>query len=126
MSSYEGVYAIRVRPVAQRDIDEATNRIASLTDEKHAKEWRDGLLNKLATLATLPRRAPVAGENRLFSGEVRVIPYRLSAGGAAYRVFFSIQEPTEDAPFINILHIRHGARKPMTRAEARKIEADAS
>lgn len=125
MSDYEGVYAIRIRPIAQRDIDEATNRIAIFTDEKHAKEWRDGLLKKLATLATLSRRAPVAEENRLFAGDVRVIPYRLSAGGAAYRVFFSIQEPTEDAPFVHILHIRHGARKPMTRAEAREIEADA-
>ena len=124
MSHYEGTYAIRLRRLAQRDMNDAINRIAILTDEKHAAEWHKSLLDKFAALASLPRRAPIAEENRLFRGEVRVIPYRFGSSGAFYRIFYSIHEPAEDAPFIQIMHIRHSARKPMTRAEAREIEKD--
>ncbi len=41
-----------------------------------------------------------------------------------YRILYEIVQDDEDAPYVHILHIRHGSRKPMTRAEARKIEAN--
>ena len=123
MSDYEGTYAIRLRRIAQRDINEEIVRIATLMDEKYAVEWHRGLLDKIAALSALPRRAPTADENHLFRGEVRVIPYRFRAG-AFYRLFYSVHEPAEDALFVLILHLRHGARKPMTRREARVIETD--
>jgi len=124
MNDYEGTYAIRIHRLARRDIDEAINRMAIFTDEKYATEWHDGLLGKLAALAALPKRGPIAEENRLFRIEVRVIPYRFGPGSAIYRVLYSINEPDEDAPFVHVLHVRHAARKPMTRAEAQKIEED--
>ncbi len=58
MSHYEGTYAIRLRRLAQRDMNDAINRIVILTDEKHAAEWHESLLDKFAALASLPRRAP--------------------------------------------------------------------
>ncbi len=50
--------------------------------------------------------------------------HRYSPGSATYHIFFTVAEAEEDAPYVYILHVRHGARKPMTRAEARKIEED--
>lgn len=124
MSDYEASYAIRIHPLAAQDIIMAHARLAELTDEDHAADWYRGLQAKQATLATLPNRYPLAVENRLFRVEVRVALYQFGSSRALHRILFSVIESTEDAPYVHILHVRHGARKPMTRAEARKIEEE--
>ena len=125
MSGYEGTYALRVHRLATVDMIEAYERLAEATNEDYAADWYIGLQKALATLATLPKRGPVAEEDRLFRRvEVKVVPYRHGSGRVVHHVFYSVHEPGEDAPFVHILHVRHGARKPMTRAEARKIEAE--
>ena len=124
MSEDGTTYAIRFRRRALTDIQEAMVRLSEVVNPDHAIAWYSGLQDTLATLATLPERCPIAGEKRFFRDEVRVHPYRYSPGGATYRIFFTIVEADEDAPSVYILHVRHGARKPMTRAEARKIEEE--
>jgi len=118
-------YALRVSPQAQRDIMEAASRLASLAQDPEAGErWGDALYDELAKLATLPRRVAVAErETRLFGQQMRQMVYRQSASSAAYLVFFSLTEEGEDGPTLNVVHIRHGGRKPLTRAEARQILA---
>jgi len=37
--------------------------------------------------------------------------------------FYTIRQDSLDGPRVTILHIRHAARKPLTREEARAIEA---
>ena len=122
--SYEGqTYAIRFRRQARQDMDEARERLADIMSQDHADNWHDGLIDSLAGLATNPNRYPLAHENRLFQDDVHVFPYRRSRDSIAYRVFYTIAEATDDdAAFVYVLHIRHGARKPMTRAEVQKIE----
>lgn len=46
--------------------------------------------------------------------------YRRRPGSPAYRVLFTIVEEEGEPPFVRIVHVRHGARRPMTRAEARE------
>ena len=120
--SEELTYALRFRRQAQADVNEAIVRLAELVDIEHAASWYMGLQSSLATLATFPRRCPVAKEKQLFRDEVRILPYRHRPGNAIYQIFFVVSETDEDAPSVYILHIRHAARKPMTRTEARKIE----
>lgn len=91
-------YAVRLHRQAAADIEDAYSQIASFSGTNHADDWQDSLRDVLVSLATLSRRYSLAGE---------------------------IAEDDQDGQLIHILHIRHGARKPMTRAEARKIEADA-
>lgn len=117
-------YAIRFRRYAQADAQEALVRLAELTDAAYAVAWYAGLQNAVATLATFPKRWPVADKNRFFRDEVRVMPYRYTPSGAAYQIFYTIAESEEDTPYVFVLHLRHAARKPMTRAEAWKIEED--
>lgn len=124
MSEDGTTYAIRYRHRAQIDAQETLVRLAELTNADHAAAWYSGLQDILATLATFPERAPIADERRFFRDEVRVLLYRHTPGSATYRIFYTVVESEEDAPSVYVLHIRHGARKPMTRAEARKIEAD--
>lgn len=124
MSEEGQTYAIRFRRQAREDINAARKRLADTTSGDHADVWHDGLLDVLAALATNPNRHPLAHEGRFFRDSVHVFPYRLSPRGVVYRVFYTITEAGDDAAFVYVLHVRHGARKPMTRAEARKIEED--
>ena len=88
-----------------------------------AREWREGLLAAIASLAENPRRYAVIAEQARFRHETRQLLYRRTSGGPALRVLFSINEGGEmDAPTVSILHVRHGAQHPITRRKARMIE----
>lgn len=92
MNEDEPTYAIRFRRRAQTDIQEALIRLAEVMNPDHAVAWYTGLQNALATLATLPKRHPIAGERRFFRDEVRVMPYRYSPRSVIHRIFFTIVE----------------------------------
>lgn len=124
MDEDEKSYALRVRRRALLDMQEALVRLAELVDDEYAVAWFSTLEDTLAKVATFPRRWPVAEENHLFRQEVRALPYRYGSRTPAYRILFTIAEDEYDAPTVYILHVRHGARRPISRVEARKIEAD--
>lgn len=71
----------------------------------------------------MPHRQ-IAPEQARFRQEIRQIIYRRRAGSVAYRVLYTIVEAEDDAPYVRILHVRHGSARPITRAEARELEAD--
>ena len=124
MSRDEQRYAVRFGNRARLDTDEARVRLAEVTDLDHALDWYNGFLDVLATLASNPNRHPIAYENRFFQDTVYAFLYRLTPRSVGYRVFFTIVGATDDAPFVHLIHVRHGTRKPVTRAEARRIEED--
>lgn len=115
-------YALRLTPFARTDIEAIEDRFGEIEGDEIAKEWKEGLLDAIATMATTPRRFPLAPENAQFQQKVQSLTYRRRAGSVAYRILFTIVEEQEDTPFVRILHVRHGAARPITRAEARQIE----
>lgn len=119
------VYALRLSPRAVQDIREIALTLADLSRDPVAGErWGEGLYLELSRLATLPRRFAVAErETRLFGLEMRRMVYRRSAPSVAVSVLFTVSEAGEDGPSVAVLHIRHGGRRPMTRAEARGVLA---
>ncbi len=125
MSDEAHSYVIRIRPSARQGIQEAYNRLADFPGINVANQWYEGLLDLFAELASYPGRYAPARESRLFRAEVHAALHSLSSRSAVYRVLFTIQEANGDPATIYVLSVRHGARKPMTRAEARKIEDDA-
>ena len=118
-------YAIRILPRAERDIDAHTVRMAELSGPDIARAWYEGLIDAAATLSQNPRRHVVISESRRFWREVRQLLYRRTPSGPAWRVLFVIDEGKDDAPTVSLLHVRHGAQRPISRAEARNIETDA-
>jgi len=125
MSDEAHSYAIRIRPAARQEIQEAYDRLANFPGVEIANRWYKGLRDLFAELSSYPGRYALARESRLFRAEVHVALHSLSSRSAVYRVLFTIQEADSDPTTVYILSVRHGARKPMTRAEARKIEEDA-
>lgn len=116
-------YALRVLPRAERDIEAHTVRMAELAGPDIARAWYQGLFDAVATLSQNPRRQAVIAENSRFRREVRQFLYRRTPDGPAWRLLFTVVEGTEDAPTVTLLHVRHGAQRPITQAEARQIEA---
>lgn len=117
-------YALRILPRAERDIRAALLRLAELSGDAVAQAWYENLYTELAALSINPARFARTREDRLFRREVRQLVYRRTPSGVAYRVLFTVVAGGQDAPTVAILHVRHGARRDVTRAEARSIEAD--
>jgi plasmid stabilization system protein ParE len=111
------IYAVRLAEQAVRDLDAAFVWLADRTDVENAVEWRRGFYREAATLATLPRRCPLAPEE--FIREVRQFLYRKSGAGTstAHRVLFTIRgEDGKDAEGIRVVieHVRHASARPLT------------
>lgn len=116
-------FALRFTPRARADIEAAHARFAELSGPDMADEWQAGLLDAAATLARTPHRA-LAPENARFAQDVRQLIYRRRRGSVAYRLLFVLVETPDDPPFVRILHVRHGSARPVTRTQARDIDAD--
>lgn len=116
-------YAVRVLARAARDHDEALVHFADTEGEEAARQWGAAYIAALRTLATLPRRYAVPTDAGGFAGEVRAVTFRRDAGTAPYRLIYRVTEDSDDGPLVEVLHVRHAAAKPITRKEAREIEA---
>jgi plasmid stabilization system protein ParE len=71
-----------------------------------ALRWYESLRQENESLATMPRRCPLAPENAVSPFEVRHFLYGRRPN--IYRVLFTIEQDT-----VYILHIRHGRRLPL-------------
>ena len=109
-------YRVEISDVAQAEADAAYLWISQFSPDRAAK-WYDGLLTAIESLSEFPLRCPIAPENDRFAPELRQLIYgRITS---AYRILFTIFEspdPSED-PEVRILHVRHGARRPIGRVE---------
>ncbi len=119
-------YAVRLTAQARQDIFHAAERLAELADDPSlARAWAGALYEAVARLATNPRAYTVlARETRLFGQDIQRMLFRRSARAAAYHVLFAVADASADGPIVTILHVRHGSRRPLSRAEALRILAN--
>lgn len=116
-------YRLRVPVWARRQIDKEAERLEDLTGEATAHAWIEALHDAMATLVIMPDRCQLAPESKRFTGpwrSARQLLFRRTSSGPSWRILFVIEEPAEEAPTVKILMVRHGARGPMTRKEARQ------
>ena len=122
-------YALRILPYAARNLDEATLFVAETSGtndtDAYANAFRRGFFDLVRRLATLPYRFPVAPEAVRFAPPpVRTAPYQQNPSGPTWRVLYRIFEQSEnEAARIEIIAFRHGAQRPLTRAEGQAIDA---
>jgi plasmid stabilization system protein ParE len=72
--------------------------------------WMDGLEKVLELLEVFPERCGLAPESRHATVEVRQTFY------TGFRILFTLRDDV-----VIVLHVRHGARRFMTRKEARGL-----
>jgi toxin ParE1/3/4 len=93
--------------------DRCARDLAALYEEKNAVEsiaaarWFNGLENAVDTLATYPRRCPIAPESKKARRLLRHLLYGKKPH--VYRVIYEIDELHK---LVRVLTIRHGAMEP--------------
>jgi len=117
-------YALRYRPRAIRDIDAESVRLAEVEGDEISLDWLRKLRAAIGSLSTWPRRFALASEENLIERRVRVMLFRRTPGGPAWRVFYTVEDASEDGFVVHIRHIRHAA-SPLTEQDAGELLTDA-
>ena len=97
-------YRVYIQPSAEADLEDAYRWIAEDAPLAAAR-WYKGLVEAMQTLRSFPERCPVAPEDRAFPKTIRQLLY--GRRQHRFRILFTVQDGR-----VEILHIRHGARKP--------------
>jgi plasmid stabilization system protein ParE len=118
------VYGLRFTDRALAQMDSAHARFSEVSGQDAADAWKEGLLDEVSMLATLPLRYPAPAEAARFRGNVRQLLYRRSGSRVIYRLLFAVLEDGLDGSVVTILALHHGAARPITRAEAREMESE--
>jgi plasmid stabilization system protein ParE len=104
-------YKIEISSVAEAEIDAIFLRLSQVASPDQARQWYDGLLKAIASLATLPNRCPLARENEYFSQEIRQLLYGKKRN--VYRILFTV---LEDPAIVRILHVRNSSQSAVGEA----------
>ena len=99
-------YRIEISSVAEAEADSAFLIFSQIASSAKASQWYAGLLQAIDSLSEMPKRCPLAREDRYFSQEVRQLLY--GRGRNSYRVLFTILE-AKNLSAVRILHIRHAS-----------------
>jgi plasmid stabilization system protein ParE len=94
-------YAVNVTLRAERDLARLYGEIDAANSET-AREWYRGLKKQILSLEKLPFRSAVTAENR----NLRHLMYGHRRN--TYRVIYRVVGMQ-----VNVLHVRHGARKKL-------------
>jgi len=100
-------YVVKILPRAELDREKLYEHIHA-EDSDAALEWYRGLRTAIFSLANNPARCPVTPENPRF----RHLLYGHKAH--VYRVIFRVLEKQQQ---VEVLHIRHGARRKLKKSE---------
>jgi toxin ParE1/3/4 len=94
-------YLVRIAARAERDLSCLYEEING-SDSAAARRWYEGLKRTILSLAVHPKRCPTTAENR----NLRHLLYGRKPN--VYRVIYRVNERQKQ---VDVLHIRHGARR---------------
>jgi plasmid stabilization system protein ParE len=98
-------YQIRLTRRALRDLSDIYRQIQADVSSQ-SSNWFNGLEEAIYSLEQHPNRSPTIPED----GRLRHLLYGKKPH--VYRIIYEVKEQTA---IVNVLHIRHGARKKMPR-----------
>ena len=100
-------YRVSIGPRAERDLGDLYVEIEA-EDSTAARRWYQELKQAILSLQNYPRRTPKAPENK----RLRHLLYGTTPH--IYRVIYRVNEKRRQ---VDVLHIRHGARKRFKRSD---------
>jgi plasmid stabilization system protein ParE len=106
-------YRVILQKRAERDLRSIAKYIQTEVSAA-AAEWIVGLLDHILSLKTMPKRGAVAQQ----SPEVRQVAY-----GSKPHIYLILYTVDSELQTVNVIHIRHGARRPTHLRPARSVEA---
>jgi plasmid stabilization system protein ParE len=100
-------FRVETSAQAESDADAILEWLLSQYAGETGIRWFLALDDAIASLSTFPERCPLAAETVRFPFAVRQLLYGRKPH--VYRILFNIEGDT-----VNVLHIRHGRRKPVS------------
>jgi plasmid stabilization system protein ParE len=98
-------YRVIIQPPARADIEAAYLYLRDRSEDA-AERWLSGLEEAIESLNQLPERFALAPESGEFPEHIRQLIYGRRRG--RYRILYLVRENK-----VHVLHIRHGARRPL-------------
>ena len=105
-------FRVELSDQAQRDIAAIYDWLCSQQAGDSGERWFIALRAAIASLANLPSRCPLAPEHQDSPVEVRQLLY--GRRPHVYRILFAIEGEA-----VQVLHIRHGHRRPVRAVNSR-------
>lgn len=99
-------YRVEMSAQAERDTAEILEWLLSQHAEETGLRCFFAMEDAIASLEMFPKRCPSAPESIRFPFQVRQLLYGHKPH--VYRILFTVEDD-----IVNILHIRHGRRKPL-------------
>jgi plasmid stabilization system protein ParE len=100
-------FRVEISLQAEHDAEAILDWLISQHTGEAGIDWFLALDHAFASLARFPERCPIAPESSRFPFEVRQLFYGRKPH--VYRILFTV-----NADVVQVLHIRHGRRKPLT------------
>jgi plasmid stabilization system protein ParE len=100
-------YKVIIESSAQTDLA-ATTLWLTQESEDAARNWYTRVREAIGSLSTMPLRCPHAPEDAVFDEEIRHLLHGRKPH--VYRIIFTVRGTS-----VHVLHIRHGARNPLSR-----------
>lgn len=98
-------------------VADIAEQVANISEDSPtaAARWYDGCFDAIQSLRSMPLRCRLAPEAETFEREIRQLVY------FSHRILYEVAGET-----VNVLHVRHGARLPLTpEGDAPSIEEPA-
>jgi len=104
-------YRVEIAKTAETQLEELYLWVVERAPQPGAA-WFNGLEQAMLSLDQHPQRCPIAPESFRPEHPIRVLHY--GRRPHVYRVFVTVDD---NARVVRVLHVRHGARRQITRAE---------
>ena len=110
-------YKVEFTDVADMEVENILLWIMGRAPER-AERWQDGLEKAVASLEEFPGRCALVPEVSSPQRQVRQLLY------GAYRLLFTLLDTDGDGDLdtVRILHVRHGAQKPIMQQDSGEDE----
>ena len=86
---------------------------------ERAQKWFNEIIDGLASLQDMPRRRPAADESEELGREVRFLLH--GRRNHLYKVYFSVPEKTWASGTVQVLPVRHWARRGIAAHELEEL-----
>ena len=111
------VFEVLVADEAVADLSAITGFIRDNGSPLEANRWLEAIAARIASLRSMPERCPMALTEYRLGVEVRVLQH--GSRNRAYRIYFTIARRPRGV--VQVLHVRHWARRPFTAVELRDL-----
>jgi len=110
------VFDVLVTDEAFADLDSLTEFIRSQSSIEVSRRWFSSMIGAIDSLSAMPERCPLAPDTALRGSGVRLLLY--GRRNRKYKIYFWIRRFGRSGGAVEVLHIRHWARNPLSGEES--------